>query len=162
MSARRPSLLIGARALRLRRPPPHAPPTHARLPLSFFPRQPSASTCACFSIGSTSGAASSLSKYATHSLATPADSFTGWHPPLGVIDENLPFVVSRTRPGNLPVYRATKGHGGVTWTTVRLISGDLEEARAELEQVCPGRYVAPYPTWALPTCDHVRHAAWRG
>ena len=54
--------------------------------------------------------------------------------PLGVLEE-LPFEVSRTHKGNLPVYADRRAGGGRKVTVVRKIYGDIEAFKEELSKI---------------------------
>jgi len=46
----------------------------------------------------------------------------------------LPYTISRTQPGNLPVYETTKAGGSKHITQIRKISGDLESLQMHIRE----------------------------
>ncbi|SOV78288.1 mitochondrial large subunit ribosomal protein, putative [Plasmodium sp. gorilla clade G3] len=49
---------------------------------------------------------------------------------------NLPFKVSRTISGNLPVYPKIRRHGTIVTTIVRHIYGDIKVFKDHLRNIC--------------------------
>lgn len=49
---------------------------------------------------------------------------------------NLPFRVSRTTSGNLPVYPKIRRHGTIVTTVVRHIYGDIKVFKEHLRNIC--------------------------
>ncbi|SBT77318.1 mitochondrial large subunit ribosomal protein, putative [Plasmodium ovale] len=49
---------------------------------------------------------------------------------------NLPFKVSRTTSGNLPVYPKIRRHGTIVTTVVRHIYGDIKVFKEHLRNIC--------------------------
>ncbi|AFZ81580.1 hypothetical protein BEWA_009940 [Theileria equi strain WA] len=50
--------------------------------------------------------------------------------------KNLPFKVTRTPSGNLPVYMRIRAHGTVMYTVVRHIYGDVQAMKEQLRILC--------------------------
>ena len=70
--------------------------------------------------------------------ATPevaqSDTFVPLSQPLGLL-EDLPFQVTRTHTGNLPVYTDTRAGGQRKVTVVRKLFGDVEAFKQELSKI---------------------------
>ncbi|VWU48354.1 mitochondrial large subunit ribosomal protein, putative [Hepatocystis sp. ex Piliocolobus tephrosceles] len=49
---------------------------------------------------------------------------------------NLPFKVSRTTSGNLPVYPKIRRHGMIVTTVIRHIYGDIKVFKQHLMNIC--------------------------
>ena len=60
--------------------------------------------------------------------------FKPMNQPLGLL-EQLPFQVSRTHTGNLPVYTDFRAGGNRKVTVVRKIYGDVDEFKSELSKI---------------------------
>ncbi|KAJ9621089.1 54S ribosomal protein img2, mitochondrial [Knufia peltigerae] len=77
------------------------------------------------------------SEQATSHTPTPTPSSTTASSPilskLAVIS-NLPFKISRTPSSNLPVYESTKSGGSKHITTIRKITGDLEQLAGQVRK----------------------------
>ena len=65
---------------------------------------------------------------------TTQSTFIPLQKPLGVL-EDLPFEVTRTHKGNLPVYTDRRAGGGRKVTVVRKVHGDIEAFKEELSKI---------------------------
>ncbi|KAL6246110.1 54S ribosomal protein img2, mitochondrial [Rhinocladiella similis] len=78
----------------------------------------------------TSEEATSQTPTPTPSITAPSSSILS---KLAVIS-NLPFKISRTPSSNLPVYESTKSGGSKHITTIRKITGDLEQLAGQVRK----------------------------
>eukprot|EP01012_Entosiphon_sulcatum_P034370 TRINITY_DN4358_c0_g1_i1.p1 TRINITY_DN4358_c0_g1~~TRINITY_DN4358_c0_g1_i1.p1 ORF type:complete len:156 (+),score=21.54 TRINITY_DN4358_c0_g1_i1:44-469(+) len=72
--------------------------------------------------------------------ALVSDLPTGYQLPLGV-KGNLPFVVERTRFGNVPVYTKPEAFNKRGLCEVRKVIGDQEAFRYEMQRITPNDFV---------------------
>jgi large subunit ribosomal protein L49 len=70
-------------------------------------------------------------KYKLHEMPSAENSITQ---PLGPI-ETLPFQISRTHTGNLPIYTDYRNDRTRKLTIIRRISGDINDFKEELAKV---------------------------
>ena len=56
--------------------------------------------------------------------------------PVSLSGRTLPYTVSRTVNGELPVYKVFKGNGTIVNTIVRNVQGDMDTLRKDLSNVC--------------------------
>eukprot|EP00127_Corallochytrium_limacisporum_P003654 Clim_evm42s151 gene=Clim_evmTU42s151 len=57
---------------------------------------------------------------------------SGWQPPKGVTDTDLPYFVERSKYNQLPVYTDYKAGGALKLTEVRHIAGDIHRLKSDL------------------------------
>ena len=56
--------------------------------------------------------------------------------PISITGNILPYTVSRSVNGELPVYKVFKGNGKIVNTVVKHVQGDMDALRKDLAKVC--------------------------